>query len=66
MVARSQALGSILASRQLSKTVKLVAAQSVASSLPMKYQFLRPMTMGRRARSAWLFNSVSLYTTSAA
>ena len=40
---------------QLEQYLK-VAAQSVASSLPMKYQFLRPMTMGRRTRSAWLLS----------
>ena len=43
-----------MASRQLSKMVKLVAAHAVASSLPMKCQFLRPITIGRSTRSAWL------------
>ena len=43
-----------MASRQLSKMVKLVAAHAVASSLPMKCQFFLPITIGRSTRSAWL------------
>ena len=54
MTMRSHARGSTLASQQLSKMVKLVAAHAVASSLPMKCQFLRPITIGRSTRSAWL------------